>query len=252
MPPDSTIAFELTDDLAGIDTDTIQFTLEQGEDPPSGNRAFVDIGTEPNTPIEGILEIDDEDPLEVLCTFTPADDLPWGAYTCTVDGSLADLLDKQMGEDYVWTFSTYGWDEDPPEVADMSPGDDEGDVPPDSVITFHLTDGYAGVDVSTLAFTVRDASRQPANLSQTKTLSPSLSQSGDIEGELEVDSADLFDVVCTFTPSDDLPPGPITCTIAGSLADRDGNALEEDFTWTFSVAGSAEDDASWGEIKAAF
>ncbi len=252
VPPDSTIAFELTDDLAGIDTDTIQFALDLEEERTTVNRGCLSIGSSSNTIIEGTLEIDDGDPLEVLCTFSPSDDLPWGDYTCTVDGSLADLLGKEMGEDYVWSFDTHGLDEDPPEVADMSPGDGEDGVPPDSVITFHLTDGYAGVDVSTLAFTVRDASRQPANLSQTKTSSPSLSRSGDIEGEMDVDPADLFDVACTFTPSDDLPPGPITCTVAGSLADRDGNTLGDDFSWTFTVGGSMEDGVSWGEIKAAF
>jgi hypothetical protein len=252
VPPDSQIEFTLTDDLAGVDTDTIGFTLEAGEDPPSGNRAFVSVGSRSNTPIEGTLDIDDEDPLEVLCTFTPDEPLPWAAYTCTVDGSLADLLGNQMGEDYVWTFSTYGYDEDPPEVTDTVPGDGEDDVPPDSTINFHLTDAYAGVDVSTLTFTARGDSRQPASLNRAKAISPSPSRSGDIEGELEVDPSDLSDVVCTFTPSDDLPPGPITCTVAGSLADRDGNALGDDFTWTFSVGGSLEYGASWGEIKAAF
>ncbi|MCX7020749.1 MAG: DNRLRE domain-containing protein [bacterium] len=252
VPPDSSIEFNLTDDLAGIDTDTIQFTLDLQEERATANRGCLSTGNTANTPIEGTLEIDDENPLEVACVFTPTDDLPWGAYTCTVDGSLADLLGKQMGEDYVWSFDTRGWDEDPPEVTDLTPGDGDEDIPPDSVITFHLTDGYAGVDVSTLAFSVRENLRQPASLDKAKALPVCPSPVGEIEGELEVDSSDLFDVGCTFTPSDDLPPGPITCTVAGSLADRDGNALGDDFVWTFSVGGSVEDEHTWGEIKAAF
>jgi hypothetical protein len=252
VPPDSTIAFELTDDLAGIDTDTIQFALDLEEERTTANRDCLSIGSSSNTIIEGTLEIDGEDPLDVLCTFTPSDDLPWGDYTCTVDGNLADTLGNEMGEDYVWTFDTYGRDDDPPEVADLSPGDGEDDVPPNAVITFHLTDAYAGVDVSTLAFTVRDGSLQPASLRPAKFSSATLSRSGDVEGELELDAADLCDVSCTFTPAADLPPGPVTCTVAGSLEDRDGNALGDDFSWTFSVGGSAEHEESWGEIKAAF
>jgi len=253
VPPDVEIEFTLTDDLAGIDTDTIQFTLTLEDERAPDGQSCVSVGAESNTLIEGSLDIDDEDPLEVVCTFTPDDDLPWGAYACTVDGSLADLLGKEMGEDYVWTFDTYGYDDDPPEVTDLNPEDGETDVPPDSIITFHLTDGYAGVDVYTIEFSIRDEFYRPSSSNIKGALSQSgYSPLGEIEGDLEVDSTDLFDVVCTFTPYQDLPPSIITCTVGGSLADRDGNALGEDYVWTFTVHGAAVDEKSWGEIKAEF
>jgi hypothetical protein len=76
VPPDSTIAFELTDDLAGIDTDTIQFALDLEEERTTANRGCLSIGSSSNTIIEGTLEIDDGDPLEVLCTFSPTTTCP--------------------------------------------------------------------------------------------------------------------------------------------------------------------------------
>ncbi len=251
--PNRNIIFNLTDDFIGVDTDTILFTLNLEDERSPGHQGFLSVGNASNTLIEGSLDIDDEDPLEVVCTFNPYDNLPWGAYTCTVDGSLSDLLGKQMGEDYVWTFDTYGYDEDPPEVTDLDPEDGEDDVPPDSAITFHLTDDYAGVDISTIEFSIRDEFYRPSSSGIKGALSQSgHSPLGEIEGDLEVDSTDLHDVVCTFTPDEKLPVSLITCTVAGSLADRDGNALGDDFVWMFTVDGAAVDEKSWGEIKGEF
>jgi hypothetical protein len=59
--------------------------------------------------ISGTLVIDDSDPSEVICTFTPDSDLPVDLIKCTVDGCLANDWGIEVVDDFVWTFDT-NWD----------------------------------------------------------------------------------------------------------------------------------------------
>jgi hypothetical protein len=93
--PETTIFFHCKDDDKGVKSDTIDFSADDG------TRADV----------SGSLYIDDSDPNDVICIFSPDSDLPAGAtITCTVDGELADGLGNEMGNDAVWTFTVTGTD----------------------------------------------------------------------------------------------------------------------------------------------
>jgi hypothetical protein len=111
-PPDTDIVFHCRDDGCCVDLETIDFTARDTS--LSGGRAIgrgaaVGSAHSPNRTIPGDLNVDDTDPRDVVCTFYPDDELPWDTITCTVDGSLADGLGYEMGEDFIWWFTTI-WD----------------------------------------------------------------------------------------------------------------------------------------------
>ncbi len=108
VPVDSDIVFHATDDNSGIDTATIDFTAE---DTTLSGGALTMVS--PLADISGTLDVDDTDPLDVICTFTADADLPADTITCTVAGTLADNAGNTMGSDEVWSFDTVGADVEP-------------------------------------------------------------------------------------------------------------------------------------------
>ncbi len=142
-------------------------------------------------------------------------------------------------------------DTTPPFVADMEPTDGESDVPIDTEIVFHCGDDESGVDTATIDFTVEDTSLS----SNDRAIGIGGSPNGDISGDLDIDDADLLDVVCTFTPDDDLPyEDTLTCTVDGALADLEANEMGDDFVWTFDTEEEPPNvvTTTWGTIKAEF
>jgi hypothetical protein len=141
----------------------------------------------------------------------------------------------------------------PPYVVGRDPGDGEEDVPVDTTIVFNVWDDLSGVDVATIEFSVEDTSRGPLRFRLAySTDGPS--PTGEISGELLIDDSDIWDVVCTFTPDDDLPHGEtITCTVAAGLADREGNATDHDIVWSFETQEEPRvTDTTWGRVKALY
>jgi hypothetical protein len=108
VPLDSDIVFHATDDNSGVDTATIDFTAE---DTTLSGGALTMVS--PLAEISGTLDVDDTDPLDVICTFTADADLPMDTITCTVAGTLADNAGNTMGSDYVWSFDTLGSNVEP-------------------------------------------------------------------------------------------------------------------------------------------
>ncbi|MCK4592901.1 Ig-like domain-containing protein [bacterium] len=110
VPIDSDIVFHCTDDISGVDTDTIDFTVQ--DTTLGGNRALsagaaLSVHHSPARTLPGDLDIDDTDPLDVVCTWTGYDPFYMDeTITCTVSGDLADNRGNQMGDDFVWTFDT--------------------------------------------------------------------------------------------------------------------------------------------------
>ncbi len=166
----------------------------------------------------------------------------WGEISIFSDFMLRCYWEDEPPEDY-----------SPPEVTGMDP-DAEQDVPVDTTIIFHVVDDISGVDVATIEFTVEDTSKKTLSFALAfSTGGPS--PTGEISGELYIDDIDPLDVVCTFTPDDDLPYGEtITSIVAAGLADMLGNATENDIVWSFETEedpGGVK-NATWGEIKALY
>ncbi|MCX7022342.1 MAG: hypothetical protein NTW26_08755, partial [bacterium] len=71
------IIFHVVDDSSGVDVATIEFTAQDAsKNVQSFALAFSVGGPSPTGVISGILHIDDIDPLDVVCTFTPDSELP--------------------------------------------------------------------------------------------------------------------------------------------------------------------------------
>ncbi len=110
VPSDSNVVFHLCDDKAGIDVDTIDFSIQDTSRAPSEGVNVIGVGDPaPLRHIAGDLDIDDDDIHEVICTFTPDDPFWPDEITCTVDGSLADLLGNEVGDDIAWSFFVEGY-----------------------------------------------------------------------------------------------------------------------------------------------
>jgi hypothetical protein len=250
IPIYSDIIFHCKDDGVGVDLETIDFRLDDftlGYGPAVSASAFERVGFLPTRRVYGELYIDDSDPNDVVCTFTPDDPLDsWRVYKATVYGSLADEVGNEMGEDFVWIFSTtYTDDTEPPFVSGLNPDDGEESVPPRANIVFICCDYISGIDVTTIDFTARDSSL--SSISNTALES----YNGIIDGILVIDDSDLCWVTCTFEHHKPLPLGDtITCTVDGCLADLWGNVMGADFTWSFQVSEEQVDETTWGEVKA--
>jgi|GEM_PF-1139474 len=115
----SDIVFHVTDDMIGVDTSTIAFSVEDSakssgvtssltnlED--TSTSSLVNVGPEHTGAITGTLVTDDTDPNDVICTFTPDSDLPADTITCTVAAGLADDAGNETTTDIVWSFDTVG------------------------------------------------------------------------------------------------------------------------------------------------
>jgi hypothetical protein len=122
-----------------------------------------------------------------------------------------------------------------PPYADTFNPPDGGTGQPNTTIVFHVRDA-TGVDSSSIGFTAEDESK------------------GDVSGTLDIDDSNLLDVICTFTPDDDLPVGDtITCTVSEGLADILGNVNQSSFNWNFDVAPYTKlQPTSLGHIKAQY
>ncbi len=111
----SDIVFHVTDDMIGVDTSTISFSVEDGAKAASSNTASLVhtstsslVNVEHTSTITGTLVTDDTDPNDVVCTFTPDSNLPPDTITCTIAAGLADDAGNATTADIVWSFDTTG------------------------------------------------------------------------------------------------------------------------------------------------
>ncbi len=102
----SDIVFHVTDDAFGVDTSTIAFSVEDSAKSGEATASLTSRGS--TGAITGTLVVDDTDPCDVICTFTPDSDLPPDTITCTVASGLADDYGRATTSDIVWSFDTTG------------------------------------------------------------------------------------------------------------------------------------------------
>jgi len=103
----SEIVFHCKDDHSKIDRSTVSFTAY---DSSLGNSRAAGLDSETNGIIPGQFYFSDiSDPKDVLCTFDPDGPLPVDRITCIVDGKLADEWGTEMGLDFIWSFTTEGY-----------------------------------------------------------------------------------------------------------------------------------------------
>ncbi|MCK4594417.1 hypothetical protein KAU45_07935 [bacterium] len=113
VPVDTTIVFHCVDLLSSVELDTIDFSARDtslSDGRAVSASATLSVAHDSTRSIAGELDIDDTDPKNVVCTFTPYDPLyEDDTITCTVAGGpdgLADSRGNYMEEDWVWIFDT--------------------------------------------------------------------------------------------------------------------------------------------------
>ena len=102
----SDIVFHVTDDCFGVDTSTISFSVEDSAKSSGDSSSLSSVGH--TGAITGTLVVDDTDPNDVICTFTPDSDLPPDTITCTIATGLADDAGNATTADITWSFDTVG------------------------------------------------------------------------------------------------------------------------------------------------
>jgi hypothetical protein len=239
--PDTDIVFHCKDDDKGVDSSTIGFSADDGT----------------KADVSGSLDIDDGDPNDVVCTFTPDSDLPEGTITCTVAGTLADGLGNEMGSDAVWSFVV---DATPPTITQEYPtgGRAGGGAPatraavrggatvskailsdggtrtagPDTNIGWHIEDNAAGCLFADCVYSVKVGGV-------------------DVPVAENVTDDGTTDVTVELDPNSDFNPGDVV-DVSVQATDMAGNTMDAPYEWSFTVGYVNVDEASLGEIKAGY
>ena len=239
--PDTEIVFHCKDDDKGVDSDTIDFTAED----------------DTRAEVSGSLDVDDSDPNDVVCTFTPDSDLAEGTITCTVAGTLADGLGNEMGDDDVWSFSV---DMTPPTITQAYPtgGRAGGGAPatrtaigggtgvakatvsdgdtrtagPDTNIGWHIEDNASGCLFADCVYSVKVGG-------------------SDVPVGENVTDDGTTDVTVELDPDSDFNPGDVV-DVSVQATDMAGNTMDAPYEWSFTVGYVSVDEASLGEIKAGY
>ncbi len=155
----------------------------------------------------------------VTATFNPASDLtPSTDYTATITTGVRDVAGNAMVNDYVWTFTTGATaDVTPPTVISTVPANGATDVSLNGNITATFSEAMDPSTITTTTFTVQHG---VTFISGTVT---------------------YIGVTATFNPASDLTPSTdYTATITTGVRDVTGNAMVNDYVWTFTTGATAD------------
>ncbi|RJO66050.1 MAG: DUF3494 domain-containing protein [Myxococcales bacterium] len=155
----------------------------------------------------------------VTAIFTPTISLHSSTlYTATITSGVKDLAGNAMVEDYVWSFTTGTIpDTTPPRVSSTTPLNNATDVAFNAPIAATFSEAMNPLTISTATFTLLD-------------------------GTIPVSGAVIYvGVTAIFTPIINLNPNTLyTATITSGVTDLAGNAMVEDYVWSFTT-GTAPD-----------
>jgi len=136
VPLDSNIAFNLRDNLSGVDLDSVQIFVDGIEYTLAGPNTFTYTG----------------DPLNYRITVDPIQDfLP--DTPVRVEIRAMDLASNVMNP-YIYTFNEPIVDLTPPYVRNPDPSPGERGVPLDADVAFNIRDDQSGVDIDTVVVSI--------------------------------------------------------------------------------------------------
>jgi hypothetical protein len=144
--------------------------------------------------------------------------LPTAVYTATVSNTVTDLAGNAMVDDYVWTFTAGGIaDPDAPLISFTSPANEAVDVPSSTVVLAVFTEPMDPTTFDSSTFNVF---------------------AGDTAVAGEIRTVGLTAI---FDPTVDLDPLTLyTARVTNGVADVAGNAMVNDYVWTFTTAVSSD------------
>ncbi|MGZ5134082.1 MAG: Ig-like domain-containing protein [Flavitalea sp.] len=154
-----------------------------------------------------------------MATFTPSASLDANTnYTATITTGSKDPAGNALVEDYVWSFTTGAApDVTPPTVISTDPLDAATAVPIDEIITASWSEAMDPLTITTATFTIKDGAT---------TVVGTVTYAGGI---------------ATFSPSSNLAFNTTyTATITTGSQDLGGNALANEYVWTFTTAAAPD------------
>src|SRR5437867_1643367 len=149
----------------------------------------------------------------ITATFTPAGNLaPLTTYTATISTGAKDLAGNALAADFVWSFTTgVAPDTTAPTVSATVPANTASGVGLSGQIASTFSEAMDASTINTSTFTLKQG---------TTPVAGTVSYSG---------------ITATFTPAGNLAPlTTYTATISGAR-DLAGNALADDFVWSFTT-----------------
>ena len=157
-------------------------------------------------------------------TFTPTTALDYNkTYTATITTGAKDVAGNALEADYTWSFTT----------------DSESDTTPPTVSSTNPANNATGVAVNTAITATFSEEMDPSTIT-TDTFQ--VSGSGNIAGTVT-----YTDTTATFRPATDFDFNTTyTATITTGAKDVAGNALEADYTWSFTTQSETEGGDSPG------
>ncbi|MEL7833718.1 Ig-like domain-containing protein [Fodinibius sp. Rm-B-1B1-1] len=146
-------------------------------------------------------------------TFTPDNPLADGtSFTATITNGIEDFNGNALDNNYSWSFTTEVVDQTPPSVESTNPQDGQQDVPVNIQLSATFSEQLDPSSVNNNTFRLQ---------SSNGTISGSVSYSG---------------TTATFTPDNPLPDGTdFTATITNGIRDLNGNALDNNYSWSFTT-----------------
>ena len=190
-------------------------TFSEAMNPLTITAANVRLACPVNTPITGTVSYA---LTGSVMTFTPITNLPAGVTcTATILRDVRDAAGNAMVADFIWSFTTNAAaDTTPPTVIAVSPRLNETNVPTNTLVTATFSEPMNAASIT--GVTMRLAC--PAVTPITGTVGYSAINS-----------------TATFTPAAVLPANTIcTATISTGARDTSGNAIVNDYLWTFTTA----------------
>ncbi len=161
-------------------------------------------------PVTGALTYDQN---SWTATFIPDNELANDTqYTASLAAGVADVHGNTLSTDYTWFFTTEA-DDIPPLVVNTSPSYGDINVPVNTLVAATFNEEMDASSINTSTFTL----------------------SGGASGSVTYDTASRTAI---FQPSANLAADTIyTATLTTGIKDAAGNALEEDYSWSF-ITGS--------------
>jgi hypothetical protein len=172
------------------------------------------------TVMPGVVGTITHDSTNMIFTFTPSGPLAINTvYTASITTGAQDTFGNPMATDFVWSFRTAA----------------NGCNPPPTVVSVTPMNGDVGVCPSTIITAIFSEAMDPSSIDGTTFIltSPGFAI---VAGEVSYDGASDTAI---FTPSSSLALNTLyTATITTGVRDMFGNALANDFVWTFATGAN--------------
>ncbi len=205
---------------AGVCSNTVvTATFSKAMNPASINGTTFTLTGPGTSPVTGLVSYDVP---SNTATFTPSGALALSTlYTATITTGATDLFGNALASNFVWSFTTGSTPclPGPPTVTSVGPPNGAVGICPASIVVATFSEAMNPSTIDTATFTLAGPGATP------------------VTGLVAYDTASYS---ATFTPSSNLALNTLyTATITTGAQDLSGNALVNNFVWTFTTSATA-------------